>query len=95
MRPGWDDLPRMEREAFDLSRLQLKVKTSPAHPDGACDREHMTCHGCRMPARVATRFGGPMADCRACCFAWAVEHDPVRCWQNLTPLGSFGQGVLR
>ncbi|WP_412076761.1 hypothetical protein ACLF6K_16185 [Streptomyces xanthophaeus] len=84
---GWGDLPVMEREAFDLSRLRLEVAASPAHPDGVCTREHMICAGCRLGARIATRYGGPMADCRVCCHGWAVRHDPVHCWQRADLLG--------
>ncbi|MGW6940838.1 hypothetical protein ACWGF3_17815 [Streptomyces xanthophaeus] len=46
----------------------------------------MTCPSCRLPARITVKFGGPMADCRLCCFAWAVDHEPVVCWQDVTPL---------
>ncbi|MEU6891614.1 hypothetical protein ABZ934_07395 [Streptomyces sp. NPDC046557] len=96
MTPVWSDLPRMEQDAFDLSRLQLKVETSHAHPDGVCTRQHMMCVGCRTGARIATKYGGPMADCRICHFAWAVRHDPVHCWQrdDLPGGHSTGQGVL-
>lgn len=94
----WGDPPPVEDEAFDLIRMQLRVDTSPAHPEGVCTTEHMTCASCRMPAWIAFRFGGPMAYCRLCCFAWAVDHDPVGCWQDvaalprLTLLSPCGQG---
>jgi hypothetical protein len=48
--------------------------------EGVCARAHVRCGGCGRPAPIAVRYGGPMADCRVCCFAWAVRHDPERCW---------------
>ncbi|WP_405921116.1 hypothetical protein [Streptomyces sp. NBC_00122] len=80
---------RMDEEAFDLSRLRMTVETSAAHPEGVCTLEHMLCAGCRMLARIATQYGGPMADCRICCYAWAVQHDPVRCWQRVDVYGPW------
>jgi hypothetical protein len=78
---GWgNDLPKMEREAFDLDRLTLEVMTSDAHPDGECARVHMPCAGCGQLAPIAKKYGNPMADCRLCCYAWAVHHDPWMCW---------------
>ncbi|WP_243629093.1 hypothetical protein [Streptomyces sp. APSN-46.1] len=75
-------MARMQREAFDLSRLQMVVETSRAHPHGVCATDRMTCAGCRLSAPIATLHGGPMADCRLCGYGWAVWHHPVRCWQR-------------
>ncbi|MCX4805697.1 hypothetical protein OG594_29460 [Streptomyces sp. NBC_01214] len=52
------------------------------HPDGACARAHVRCSGCGLPAPVVTLYGGPMADCRHCHYAWGVHHDPVICWRR-------------
>ncbi|MCX4692717.1 hypothetical protein [Streptomyces sp. NBC_01408] len=79
---------------MDLSRLQLRVETSSAHPEGICVREHVLCRGCRLKAHISIKFGGAMAYCRICCFAWAVDHDPLRCWQNVAPLSSLRPSVL-
>ncbi|WP_030386010.1 hypothetical protein [Streptomyces sp. NRRL S-241] len=50
------------------------------HPEGACARAvYLRCSGCGLPAPVVTRYGGPMADCRRCHYAWGVHHDPVGC----------------
>lgn len=78
--PGWGDLPRMQREAFDLHRLTLEVEASEAHPGGECTRAHMPCRTCGQLAPIAVMYGGPMADCRVCYFAWSVHHDPELCW---------------
>ncbi|MEV0416486.1 hypothetical protein AB0I68_38585 [Streptomyces sp. NPDC050448] len=80
-------LERMEPEWFDLSRLTMKAATSAAHPDGVCTTEHMACSGCHMLAPIATRFGGPMAHCRLCGYAWAVTHHPAQCWQRISICG--------
>ncbi|MFD8890412.1 hypothetical protein [Streptomyces sp. NPDC059566] len=50
------------------------------HPDGECARARVRCSGCGLSVPVVTMYGGPMADCRLCCFAWAVHHDPHLCW---------------
>ncbi|MEU6863692.1 hypothetical protein ABZ924_10515 [Streptomyces sp. NPDC046876] len=63
-----------------------EVEVSAAHPGGICSRAHVPCGGCGLPAPIAVRYGGPMADCRLCCYAWAVRHDPSRCWQ---PSGGY------
>ncbi|WP_406085047.1 hypothetical protein [Streptomyces virginiae] len=36
-----------------------------------------------MPAPIAIKYGGPMAHCRFCHYAWSVHHDPVSCWQRI------------
>lgn len=76
----WGDLPKMEREAFDLHRLTLEVQVSDAHPDGVCTQAHMLCRTCGQLAPIAIKYGGPMAHCQLCYFAWAVHHDPELCW---------------
>lgn len=70
----------MELEAFDLCRLTRGEKGSVAHPDGACTQAHMCCRSCGQLAPIAIRYGGPMARCGICYFAWAVHHDPELCW---------------
>ncbi|MCX4691051.1 hypothetical protein [Streptomyces sp. NBC_01408] len=75
-----DDPPKTEREAFDLHRLTLKVEASDAHRDGACTQTRMRCDGCGQLAPIEIMYGGPMADCRLCYFAWSVHHDPQLCW---------------
>ncbi|MFG3000863.1 hypothetical protein [Streptomyces sp. NPDC048340] len=77
-----DSLDRMQRQAYDLTRLTRTVTESDRHPGGVCAQESMRCSDCRMPAPIAFRFGGPMADCRVCGYAWAVRHDPEYCWQR-------------
>ncbi len=87
--PEWGEHPAMEEGAFDLSRLRLRVEQSGAHPNGSCTREDLLCRACRLPALIATRYGGPMAHCGMCGFGWAVDHHPERCWQSM-PLYSDG-----
>ncbi|MBT2468509.1 hypothetical protein J7E97_11620 [Streptomyces sp. ISL-66] len=77
-----EDPDRMEREAFDLSRLTLAVETSEAHPEGVCTLAYMRCAGCGLLAPIAVKYGGPMADCRLCGSAWTVHHDPLQCWRR-------------
>lgn len=84
MAGGW---ARMERESVDLSRLTLQIVASAAHPNGVCTTEHMVCLGCHMLAPIAPKYGGPMADCRLCGYAWAVAHDPVQCWRRVNIWG--------
>ncbi|MEV6957178.1 hypothetical protein [Streptomyces sp. NPDC051183] len=72
----------MHRQAYDLTRLTRTVTESDRHPGGVCTQESIRCYDCRMPAPIAFRFGGPMADCRPCGYAWAVRHDPAHCWQR-------------
>ncbi|MGW7332279.1 hypothetical protein ACWGIU_27520 [Streptomyces sp. NPDC054840] len=53
------------------------------HPKGACTpAAYLRCSGCGLPAPVVTRYGGPMAECRRCHYAWSVHHDPVACWRR-------------
>ncbi|WP_030764388.1 MULTISPECIES: hypothetical protein [unclassified Streptomyces] len=59
-----------------------EVEEAHAHPDGECARAHVPCAGCGLPASIGIKYGGPMADCRLCHYAWSVHHDPVRCWQR-------------
>ncbi|WP_405712426.1 hypothetical protein OG264_25875 [Streptomyces xanthophaeus] len=40
----------------------------------------MRCQACGQLAPIAMKYGGTMADCQLCCFAWAVHHDPELCW---------------
>lgn len=75
-----DDLPGMERDAFDLHRLTLEVTKSAAHPDGDCARVHIPCVSCGQLAPIAVRYGAPMAYCGLCGYGWAVHHDPWMCW---------------
>ncbi|MEU9080776.1 hypothetical protein [Streptomyces sp. NPDC048357] len=51
------------------------------HPDGECARTRVRCSGCGLPVPIVTMYGGPMADCRLCHYAWGVHHDPLRCWR--------------
>ncbi|MFE5771458.1 hypothetical protein ACFQ7O_24195 [Streptomyces sp. NPDC056485] len=78
--PEREDLPEMERQAFDLHRLTLEVEASEAHPDGMCTQAHMCCRSCGQLAPIAIWYGGPMARCNLCYFAWAVHHDAELCW---------------
>ncbi|PWK68048.1 hypothetical protein BCL76_108366 [Streptomyces sp. CG 926] len=59
-----------------------EVEEAHAHPGGACARAHVPCAGCGLPAPIAIKYGGPMADCRPCRYGWSVHHDPVRCRQR-------------
>ncbi|MER7827033.1 hypothetical protein ABTX85_31240 [Streptomyces sp. NPDC096097] len=59
-----------------------EVEEAHAHPGGECARAHVLCAGCGLPAPIAIKYGGPMADCRPCRHGWRVHHDPVRCWQR-------------
>ncbi|MER6252437.1 hypothetical protein ABT224_13865 [Streptomyces sp. NPDC001584] len=52
------------------------------HSLGACAGAYVRCSGCGLPAPVVARYGGPMADCRHCHYAWGVHHDPVGCWRR-------------
>ncbi|MFG2989979.1 hypothetical protein ACGFZK_11930 [Streptomyces sp. NPDC048257] len=52
------------------------------HADGACARARVRCSGCGLPVPIVTMYGGPMADCRLCHYAWGVHHDPVGCWRS-------------
>lgn len=88
-----DDLGRMQQEAFDLSRLSLKVAMSWAHPGGVCTAEHVRCPGCRLLAPLGPGYcGQTWADCRLCGCGWVVSHDPEWCWQ---PGDAFGTPGLR
>lgn len=76
------------REEFDLSRLNLQVELSPAHPDETCRTEFMRCGGCMQLAVLINGYCGQvMADCRRCGYAYAVWHHPRQCWQRESILG--------
>lgn len=92
--PGWGDLPKMQREAFGLHRLTLEVEASEAHPDGEGMRAHMLCRTCGQLAPIAIMYGGPMADCRLCCFAWSVHHDPELCWLSTNRFDADAEDAL-
>ncbi|MEV7542160.1 hypothetical protein [Streptomyces sp. NPDC089915] len=80
--------------AFDLHQLTLEVEASDAHPEGECARTHMLCRTCWKPAPIAIMYGGPMANCRVCCFAWAVHHDPELCWARSYPSDGDEEDIL-
>ncbi|MFJ6486029.1 MULTISPECIES: hypothetical protein [unclassified Streptomyces] len=58
------------------------AEVSDAHPDGECTRAQARCTGCGLPAPIAIKYGGLMADCSLCRYGWGVHHDPVSCWQH-------------